>query len=140
MPSRRVRGRIRVPGDKSISHRYALLAALSHGRSELRHYSSGADCQSTLACLRQLGTEISVERNGLSIMGRGLRAFRSPSGPLDAGNSGTTMRMLAGILAAQTFTSEIVGDASLSRRPMERGARPLRQLGAAIETGKAGLR
>src|SRR5256886_406562 len=96
-PARRVQGCLRVPGDKSISHRYALLAALAEGRSELRNYAPGADCQSTLACLRALGVEISAGGNTITVLGRGLRSFRSPSGPLDAGNSGSTMRMMAGV-------------------------------------------
>src|SRR5947208_12452978 len=92
-PARRVHGRLRVPGDKSISHRYAMLAALAEGRSELRNYAPGADCQSTLACLRALGVEITADRDLITLFGRGLRSFRSPAGPLDAGNSGSTMRM-----------------------------------------------
>jgi 3-phosphoshikimate 1-carboxyvinyltransferase len=141
-PARRIRGRIRVPGDKSISHRYALLAALSEGRSELRNYAPGADCRSTLACLRALGVEIVAAEDTITLVGRGLRGFRSPSQSLDAGNSGTTLRMLAGILAAQTFNSEMIGDASLSRRPMGRVIEPLSQMGARIEStqGHAPLR
>ena len=104
-PARRLRGRVRVPGDKSISHRYALLAALADGVTRLSNYAPGADCRSTLACLRALGVEVSDEADVITIVGRGFRAWRSPSGPLDAGNSGTTMRMLAGLLAAQPFTT-----------------------------------
>jgi 3-phosphoshikimate 1-carboxyvinyltransferase len=128
-----VHGRLTVPGDKSISHRYALLAALSEGRSELSNYAPGADCQSTLACLRGLGVDIVRTGNTITIEGRGLHQFRSPAGPLDAGNSGTTMRMLAGILAAQPFTSTMIGDESLSRRPMRRVMEPLGLMGARIE-------
>src|SRR3954466_13011068 len=109
-PARAVRGRISVPGDKSISHRYALLAALSTGTSVLTDYAPGADCQSTLTCLRGLGVRIQRHENTVTIEGRGLRSFRSPEAPLDAGNSGTTMRMLAGILAGQSFTSTMIGD------------------------------
>src|SRR5436190_23122497 len=108
-PARRVLGRLRVPGDKSISHRYALLAALANGRSELRNYAPGADCRSTLACLSALGIEISDTGHSVTLVGRGLRQFRSPGAPLDAGDSGTTMRMLAGILAAQSFTAQMIG-------------------------------
>src|SRR5437867_3167172 len=90
-PARRLQGRIRVPGDKSISHRYALLAALSEGRSELRNYAPGADCRSTLSCLAALGVEVSISEETVILMGRGLRSFRSPRESLDAGNSGTTM-------------------------------------------------
>ena len=132
-PATRVHGRLTVPGDKSISHRYALLAALSEGRSELSNYAPGADCQSTLACLRGLGVDVVRTGNTVTIEGRGLHQFRSPAGPLDAGNSGTTMRMLAGILAAQPFTSTMIGDESLSRRPMRRVMEPLGLMGARIE-------
>lgn len=132
-PARRLQGRIHVPGDKSISHRYALIAALSEGRSELSNYSAGADCQSTLSCLRSLGIDITTTADRVVIVGRGLHAFRAPSAPLDAGNSGTTMRMLAGILAAQPFESHMIGDSSLSRRPMGRVIEPLTRMGARID-------
>src|SRR5262245_32284510 len=132
-PTRRVQGRLRVPGDKSISHRYALLAALSEGRSELTNYSRGADCHSTLACLRALGTEIAVSGDQVTLDGHGLHGFYAPRADLDAGNSGTTMRMLAGVLAGQPFVSRLIGDASLSRRPMRRVIEPLAQMGARID-------
>ena len=134
IPVQRIHGRLRVPGDKSIAHRYALLAALATGRSELRNYAPGADCRSTLTCLRGLGVDVHVDRDTITIHGRGLGQLRSPSAPLDAGNSGTTMRMLAGILAAQRFDSVLVGDDSLSRRPMQRVIAPLAQMGARIES------
>src|SRR5262245_47536866 len=118
-PARRVKGRLRVPGDKSISHRYALIAAIADGASRLVNYAPGADCRSTLACLQALGVEVHRAADGAVILlGRGFEAWRSPGGPLDAGNSGTTMRMLAGLLAGQPFTTHMVGDESLSRRPM----------------------
>lgn len=132
-PARRLQGHILVPGDKSISHRYALLAALSKGRSELRNYAPGADCRSTLSCLAALGVDISTTGNIVTLMGRGLQSFRSPASALDAGNSGTTMRMMTGILAGQRFDSQLVGDHSLSRRPMRRVIDPLSQMGASIE-------
>jgi 3-phosphoshikimate 1-carboxyvinyltransferase len=132
-PARRLQGRIRVPGDKSISHRYALLAALSSGRSELRNYAPGADCRSTLSCLAALGVDVSTSGDTITLMGRGLLSFRSPADALDAGNSGTTMRMLTGVLAGQPFVSELVGDHSLSRRPMRRVIEPLSRMGAAID-------
>jgi 3-phosphoshikimate 1-carboxyvinyltransferase len=134
IPARRVLGRLQVPGDKSISHRYALLAALADGRSELRNYAPGADCRSTLTCLEGLGVQLAAEGHTITLVGRGLHQFRSAAGTLDAGNSGTTMRMLAGILAAQPFTSRIAGDASLSRRPMRRVIEPLARMGARIES------
>ena len=132
-PARRVSGRLRVPGDKSISHRYALVASLADGSSRLLNYAPGADCQSTLDCLRGLGVDIRHDADGgVSIVGRGLADFRSPSAALDAGNSGTTMRMLAGMLAGQPFATTIVGDQSRSRRPMRRVIEPLSQMGARI--------
>src|SRR5262249_52799861 len=129
-PARRVHGRLRVPGDKSISHRYALIAALAEGRSQLHHFSAGAHCHSTLACLQALGTAVNIDRDTVTVLGRGLHRFRSPAAPLDAGNSGTTIRMLAGILAAQPFAATMFGDASLSRRPMRRVIDPLSRMGA----------
>jgi 3-phosphoshikimate 1-carboxyvinyltransferase len=133
-PARRVCGRLRVPGDKSIAHRYALLAALADGRSTLAHFAPGADCQSTLACLRGVGIDIEQTPAGsVTVLGRGFGELRSPIGPLDAGNSGTTMRLLAGVLAGRPFTSTMVGDASLSRRPMRRVIAPLERMGARIE-------
>jgi 3-phosphoshikimate 1-carboxyvinyltransferase len=132
-PARRLRGRLRVPGDKSISHRYALLAALAEGPSTLTNYAPGADCRSTLACLAALG--VAVEKpsaDTITLMGRGLRRLRSPAGVLDCGNSGTTMRLMAGVLAGQDFASTLAGDDSLSRRPMRRVIAPLERMGARI--------
>jgi len=136
-PAARVRGRLRVPGDKSISHRYAMLAALAEGRSTLANYAPGADCHSTLGCLRRLGVEIEEGSAGaVMMMGRGLGQLRSPSDRLDAGNSGTTMRLMAGILAGHPFAVTMVGDASLSKRPMKRVMAPLEQMGARIEAAE----
>jgi 3-phosphoshikimate 1-carboxyvinyltransferase len=133
-PARRLRGRLRVPGDKSISHRYALLAALAEGRSTLANYAPGADCRSTLACLRALGVAVEEGSAGaVTVMGRGLGGLRSPAGRLDAGNSGTTMRLMAGILAGHPFSATLTGDESLSKRPMERVIAPLERMGARIE-------
>jgi 3-phosphoshikimate 1-carboxyvinyltransferase len=134
-PAPRVRGRVKPPGDKSISHRYALFAGMADGRSTIAGYSTGADCASTLACLRALGVEIDVRpdpQGGLrvTVSGRGERGFVAPSGILDAGNSGSTIRMLAGVLAAQPFATAITGDASLQRRPMRRIIVPLERMGA----------
>src|SRR4029453_4771988 len=99
----------------SIAHRYAILASLAAGISHIENFAPGADCASTLACLEALGVEIRAAARTVTVIGRRLRTFRSPVDPLDAGNSGTTMRMLAGPLAAQPFTTRMVGDASLSR-------------------------
>ncbi|HEY3043528.1 MAG TPA: 3-phosphoshikimate 1-carboxyvinyltransferase [Vicinamibacterales bacterium] len=133
-PARRIQGRLQVPGDKSISHRYALLAALAEGTSELTNFSPGADCRSTLFCLQRLGVDITDGAAGsVTVMGRGVGRLCSPSGPLDAGNSGTTMRLMAGVVAGHPFSSRFVGDASLSGRPMRRVIQPLEQMGARIE-------
>jgi len=140
-PARNVIGSIRLPGDKSISHRYAMLAALAEGTTRLRNFSSGADCASTLGCLRALGVPVTNSNGEIAITG-GPHAFHAPSTPLDCGNSGSTMRMLSGILAGQRFSSELIGDASLSRRPMRRIIEPLSRMGAEIssEDGHAPLR
>ena len=127
-------GTVALPGDKSISHRYAMLAAIAEGASEIGHFASSRDCHSTLNCLRSLGIEISESGETVAIRGRGLRGLSTPDRMLDAGNSGTTIRLLSGILAGQPFTSSITGDESLSSRPMARIAHPLRQMGAAIES------
>jgi len=133
-PARRLRGRLTVPGDKSIAHRYALLGALADGRSTLTHFAPGADCQSTLACLRALGVDVESADDGtVTLLGRGFGQLRSPSAPLDAGNSGTTMRLLAGVLAGHPFSATLIGDASLSRRPMRRVMTPLERMGARID-------
>ncbi|MCY4633890.1 MAG: 3-phosphoshikimate 1-carboxyvinyltransferase [Acidobacteria bacterium] len=137
-PARRLRGRLRVPGDKSISHRYALLAALAGGTSTIDGYSTGADCGSTLRCLRELGVEIAktAKNDGTSavtVAGRGLGGLSRPARMLDAGNSGTTMRLLAGILAGHPFDAVLTGDASLQRRPMRRIIEPLERMGGRVE-------
>lgn len=120
------------PGDKSISHRYAMLAALAEGTSELRNFAAAADCHSTLGCMRDLGAEVKVEKDRVLITGRGPRGLRSSRRALDAGNSGTTMRLLTGILAGQDFSTKLTGDASLQKRPMKRVVSPLREMGAKI--------
>jgi 3-phosphoshikimate 1-carboxyvinyltransferase len=127
-----VTGVAELPGDKSISHRYAILAALAEGRSEIFNYATAADCRSTLECLRKLGVEIESNRERVRITGSGLDGLKPPKRPLDAENSGSTMRMLSGVLAGQKFTSTITGDSSLRKRPMRRVAEPLRQMGAEI--------
>ena len=133
-PARNICGSLRLPGDKSISHRYAMLAAIADGETKLTNFSTGADCASTLVCLRELGVGWERKENSVSIQGRGL-ALEAPGRPLDCGNSGSTMRMLSGILAGQPFTSQLAGDDSLSRRPMARVAAPLRMMGAQIDMG-----
>lgn len=131
-PSGRAHGQLTVPGDKSISHRYAMLAALADGRSTIDGYSRGADCVSTLDCLRGLGVVINQSGDSLEIIGSGPEGFTPPLVPLYAGNSGTTMRLMAGMVAARPFKTVITGDESLSRRPMRRVILPLEAMGARI--------
>jgi 3-phosphoshikimate 1-carboxyvinyltransferase len=143
-PARNVRGSVSLPGDKSISHRYAMLAAIAEGPSRLENYSTGADCASTLGCLRSLGVKWERSENtddAIAVQGSGL-LLTTPSEPLDCGNSGSTIRMLSGILAGQRFVSEMTGDESLSRRPMQRVIDPLTAMGAQIssDNGRPPLR
>lgn len=127
-----VRGEARVPGDKSISHRALILGALAHGETEIRGLSPAGDVRSTAGCLRALGVEIQSEGEAVRVMGRGPEGLTPPAAPLHCGNSGTTMRLLCGVLAGRPFGAVLVGDGSLSRRPMRRVAEPLRLMGAAI--------
>jgi len=136
-PARSVAGALRLPGDKSVSHRYAMLAAIAEGDTRLENFSTGADCASTLGCVRALGVEVQRTGNSVVIHGRGPR-LRAPESPLDCGNSGSTMRMLSGILAGQDFESELTGDESLSRRPMARIITPLEMMGAKITAQTGG--
>jgi 3-phosphoshikimate 1-carboxyvinyltransferase len=130
-PARNLLGSLRLPGDKSISHRYALLGGLAHGVTHLENFSTGADPASSLRCVAALGAK--VERDGASVTIEGCGGrFESTSEPLDCGNSGSTMRMLAGLLAAQHGSFTLVGDSSLSRRPMERIRKPLEAMGAHV--------
>ncbi|HUE56029.1 MAG TPA: 3-phosphoshikimate 1-carboxyvinyltransferase [Candidatus Udaeobacter sp.] len=131
-PAKYLTGGVELPGDKSISHRYAMLAGLAEGTSELRHFSAAADCQSTLECMSALGAEVKIEKDLVKVTGRGPRGLKSSRRALDAGNSGTTMRLLAGILAGQEFSSKLTGDESLQKRPMKRVIAPLREMGAEI--------
>ena len=133
-PVREVGGELRVPGDKSISHRTALLGALAEGTSTIRGFLRGDDCLATAAALRALGVEVAEEGGDLRVEGVGLDGLRASGAPLDLGNSGTGMRLLAGVMASQPFRSELTGDASLRLRPMERVAKPLRAMGAEVET------
>jgi 3-phosphoshikimate 1-carboxyvinyltransferase len=137
--AKRLMGSVRMPGDKSISHRYAMLASIAAGPSEIRGFTSSADCQSTLDCLKKLGTKMDRQGDVVSIQGAGLMGLRPPEDVLDAGNSGSTMRMLAGILVGQPFRSVLTGDASLSRRPMQRVIDPLARMGARIQSAEGGF-
>ncbi len=131
-PARRISGRCHLPGDKSISHRAALIAALANGTSQISNFSPSQDCASTLSCLQGLGVSLAREGNRIRVEGKGLRGLRPSSLPLDCGNSGTTMRLLAGMLAAQDFPTILTGDDSLKTRPMKRIIEPLERMGARI--------
>lgn len=133
LPAKSMNGGLETPGDKSISHRYAMLAALAEGTSELRHFAEAADCHSTLACMSALGAEVKTDKNTVKVTGHGLRGLRAAKKALDAGNSGTTMRLLSGILAGQNFATKMTGDGSLQKRPMRRIMTPLREMGAEIK-------
>jgi len=136
-PVKGVHGVVSPPGDKSISHRYAMLTSIADGDSEIHNYSTGADCQSTLSCMQALGVNHTFSesegRRLLTVHGKGTSGLTAPAAVLDAGNSGSTIRMLSGILAAQPFTSSLTGDDSLVKRPMRRIMAPLADMGARIE-------
>src|ERR1700719_705918 len=123
-------GGLELPGDKSISHRYAMLAALADGTSELRNFAAARDCHSTLGCMKALGADVKTEGTAVKVTGRGLHGLKSSWRSLDAENSGTTIRLLSGILSGQEFTTRISDDASLQKRPMKRVVAPLRQMRA----------
>jgi len=131
-PVSRLQGRVRVPGDKSISHRAAMLGAIAGGPTTIHGFLRAGDCVSTLQCLRALGVTIEDTPDRVVVHGNGPR-LRAPGGPLDAGNSGTTMRLLSGILAGQPFVADITGDASLRSRPMDRIIEPLVRMGAQVQ-------
>src|SRR5690606_18033583 len=138
-PGGRLQGRMRVPGDKSISHRSIMLGALADGVTEISGFLEGEDALATIAAFRAMGVRIDGPVQGqVTVHGVGLHGLQAPAGPIDCGNSGTTMRLLAGLLAGQAFDSELVGDVSLSSRPMRRIADPLTRMGARIELSAAG--
>jgi 3-phosphoshikimate 1-carboxyvinyltransferase len=138
-PARTISGSLEVPGDKSISHRYAMLASLAEGPSEITHFSAAADCRSTLDCFSRMGVKFDLQGDRVRIEGAGIGGLRKPRRTLDAQNSGTTMRMLTGILAGQEFKSTLDGDGSLRRRPMRRVMDPLAKMGARIEAREGGF-
>ncbi|MDH0957190.1 bifunctional prephenate dehydrogenase/3-phosphoshikimate 1-carboxyvinyltransferase [Pseudomonas chengduensis] len=138
-PGSSLSGRIRVPGDKSISHRSIMLGSLAEGTTEVEGFLEGEDALATLQAFRDMGVVIEGPHHGrVTIHGVGLHGLKAPAGPLYMGNSGTSMRLLSGLLAAQPFDTTLTGDASLSKRPMNRVAKPLREMGAVIETGPEG--
>src|SRR6185436_522017 len=134
-PAKSIHGAITLPGDKSISHRYGMLGGVAEGVTTIHNYSTGADCQSTLDCMAALGAK--VERVGGKVVIHGGK-LHEPAAQLDAGNSGSTIRMLSGILAGQAFTSRIAGDESLARRPMDRVLQPLAEMGAEVSGARIG--
>ncbi len=137
-PARAVNGVVRIPGDKSISHRYAMLAAIAEGASRFQNFSAARDCESTLGCVGAMGSQWHrLEDGAIEVAGVG-RQLKAPAKALDCGNSGSTMRMLSGILAGQPFASELFGDESLSRRPMARVMKPLTEMGAKISSSAGG--
>ncbi len=138
-PGGSLSGTIRVPGDKSISHRSIMLGSLAEGTTEVEGFLEGEDALATIQAFRDMGVVIEGPQNGrVTVHGVGLHGLKAPPGPIYLGNSGTSMRLLSGLLAAQPFDSTLTGDASLSKRPMNRVAKPLREMGAVIETGPEG--
>ena len=131
-----LRGEITIPGDKSISHRSVMFGAISQGRTEITNFLQGQDCLSTISCFRKMGIEIENTSERILVHGRGLHGLTAPTEILDVGNSGTTTRLISGILAGQDFTSELTGDASIQKRPMGRIIRPLSMMDATIESIK----
>ena len=138
-PGGTIKGRIRVPGDKSISHRSIMLGAIAEGTTTVTGFLEGADALATLQAFKDMGVQIEGPNNGnVTIQGVGLRGLKKPEKPMDMGNSGTSTRLLAGILAGQNFDCELIGDASLSKRPMKRVTDPLTEMGAKIQTSEGG--
>src|SRR5215475_423520 len=131
-PAARIRGVAAVPGDKSISHRLAMIAAAAEGTTTIDNFAESADCANTLECLRRLGVSVTRTGTTVTIEGRGFGGLNAPSQHLDAGNSGTTVRLMSGLVAGFPFESVFVGDESLSRRPMRRIIEPLRRFGATV--------
>ncbi|MBR1391836.1 MAG: 3-phosphoshikimate 1-carboxyvinyltransferase [Lachnospiraceae bacterium] len=135
-PIKGLKGRVSIPGDKSISHRAVMFGALAEGTTEITHFLEGADCLSTIACFREMGIEIEQTGDCVLVHGKGLHGLQAPSRTLDAGNSGTTTRLISGILCGSPFASTLTGDASVQKRPMNRIITPLRQMGAGIDSVK----
>ena len=131
-----LRGELTIPGDKSISHRGIMLGAISRGTTEITNFLQGADCLSTISCFQKMGIPIENEGFRVRIQGKGLHGLKEPQSVLDAGNSGTTTRLLSGILCGQDFSCQLTGDDSIQKRPMERIMKPLRQMGADIRSLK----
>jgi 3-phosphoshikimate 1-carboxyvinyltransferase len=137
-PAKRIEGTVRVPGDKSISHRAVMFGALAEGTTTIEGFLPGADCLSTIDCFRRMGVDIEQEGDRVTVHGKGWYGLQEPSQHLDVGNSGTTIRLMAGILATQPFHAVMEGDESIAKRPMRRVIGPLRQMGAKIDGRKDG--
>lgn len=133
-PVKALNGTIKIPGDKSISHRAVMFGSLAKGDTEITGFLMGADCLSTIDCFRKLGVKIDINEDKVIVHGNGLHGLKAPSSMLDVGNSGTTIRLISGILAAQSFDTELNGDASIQKRPMRRIIAPLTEMGANIES------
>jgi 3-phosphoshikimate 1-carboxyvinyltransferase len=133
LPAKGLHGELTIPGDKSISHRAVMIGALARGTTTINNFLPSADCLATIDCLRKLGIEVASRGSRVTVKGKGLNGLKTPNGPLYVGNSGTTIRLIAGILAGQAFPVEISGDESIQKRPMGRVAKPLREMGANIE-------
>lgn len=129
-----LKGELTIPGDKSISHRSVMFGSIAEGTTEIHGFLNGADCISSMNCFRQMGIDIDCDGNVVTVHGKGLHGLSKPSGTLDVGNSGTTTRLISGILAAQPFDSRLTGDASICKRPMKRIMTPLKMMGADIES------
>ena len=129
-----LRGEVTIPGDKSISHRAVMLGAISEGTTRITNFLRGADCLSTIACFRKMGIDIEESPDQILVHGKGLHGLQAPADILDAGNSGTTTRLISGILAGQSFESTLTGDASIQKRPMKRIITPLTMMGADVES------
>lgn len=134
--TRPLRGEVTIPGDKSISHRAVMFGALADGTTRITNFLQGADCLSTISCFRKMGIEIENTPTEILVHGKGLRRLSAPTDILDVGNSGTTTRLISGVLAGQNFTSTLTGDASIQSRPMGRIIKPLSMMGASIESLK----
>lgn len=133
-PKKKIHATITVPGDKSISHRSIMIGALAKGTTEIEGFLMGEDCLSTISCFQKLGILIEQQKDKIIVYGKGLHGLTAPTETLDVGNSGTTLRLISGILSAQPFFSHLTGDASIQKRPMERIAVPLRQMGAVLKS------
>ena len=135
--SKAIKKTITIPGDKSISHRSVMLGSLANGTTHVHGFLTGEDCLSTIACFKKMGIEIELDGTDVTVHGKGLNGLKAPTETLDVGNSGTTLRLMTGILSAQPFSCTVTGDSSIQKRPMDRVEKPLKQMGAEI-TGQGG--